>query len=178
MMGISMYLDKSPGDLGSASNPTTRTDFPTNVPCVSDDSMGTYMNYLYMQEPINGLYGNATITGVPVSLDAVDPNGNSVHIATVTSDGISGTFGYTWAPTIPGQYKITATFAGGNSYGSSSATTYAAVTQATAATTTPTTTAAANVVNTADIMTFMAIGIIAVIIAIGIVGALILRKKS
>jgi len=126
-------LDKSPGDLGSFTNPTARTDFPTTVPCVSDASMTTYMEYLYMQQPIDGIYHNATVTGVPVSIDAVDPSGNFVHIATVTSDGSSGTFGYNWtAPTTPGQYTITATFAGDDSYGSSYATTYATINQPTA----------------------------------------------
>ncbi len=125
-------MDKSPGDLGSTTNPTARTDFPLNVPCVSDDSMATYMNYLYMQAPINGIYGNATVTGVSVSLDAVDPNGNTIHIGDTTSNA-QGAFGFTWTtPMVPGQYAITATFSGDDSYGSSSAATYAAVVSTTA----------------------------------------------
>ena len=56
--------------------------------------------------------------------NAVDPNGNYIHIADVTSDGYSGTFGYTWEPETAGQYTVTATFLGDDSYGSSFATTY------------------------------------------------------
>ena len=74
----------------------------------------------------------SNITGVPVSIDAVDPNGNYVHIGDTTSD-MSGTFSYTWAPTITGDYKITATFGGSQSYGSSYAETHAVVVSAPAA---------------------------------------------
>ena len=63
------------------------------TPCVSKDSMATQMEYLHIQHPIDGFFHNQTITGVPVSIDAVDPNGNSVHIGDVTTDGYSGTFG-------------------------------------------------------------------------------------
>ena len=100
-----------------------------------------------------------------------------VHIATVTSN-TQGTFGYTWTPTIPGQYTITATFAGDDSYGYSSAGTYATVV---APTTTPTRTATtqpSNLATTADLMTYIVRVGIAIIIAIAIVGALILRKKN
>jgi len=153
-------LDQSPGQPGT--------------PCVSEDSMATYMEYLHMQSPIDGLYHNVTVTGVPVSIDAVDPNGNSVHIATVTSD-VSGTFGYTWTPTLAGQYTITATFVGDDSYGSSWAQTYATVTQAPAAT--PTATPISfDVVNNS--MTTMVLGgVVAIIVAIAIATVLILRKR-
>ena len=78
---------------------------------------------------MDGIYHNLTITGVPISLDAVDPNGNSVHIGDVTTDGYSGTFGFVWQPEIAGKYQITATFKGDDSYGSSFATTYASITE-------------------------------------------------
>jgi hypothetical protein len=96
-----------------------------STPCVSEDSMATYMEYLHMQKPIDGLYHNITVTGVPLSIDAVGPNGG-VHLATVTSD-VSGTFSYTWTPDETGDYVITATFMGDNSYGSSWAETHATV---------------------------------------------------
>jgi hypothetical protein len=108
-----------------------------DTPCVSKESMALQMEYLHRQMPINGLWGNETITGVPVSLDAIDPNGNWQHIGDVTTDGYSGTFGFTWQPEIPGQYKVTATFLGDESYGSSSATTYVSVSEAPPATPTP-----------------------------------------
>ena len=103
-------LDQSPAQLGAA--------------CVSKESMSTYMEYLHQQRPIDGFYHNVTVTGVPISLDAIDPNNNYVNLGTVTSDE-KGNFGLSWTPTIAGQYKITATFAGDDSYGNSWATTYA-----------------------------------------------------
>ena len=62
------------------------------------------MEYMYEQQPFP-----ANATGVPVSLDAIDPNGNYIHIGTVTSND-AGTYGYTFSPQVPGLYQITATF--------------------------------------------------------------------
>jgi hypothetical protein len=145
---------------------------PGTVPAVSDASMGDFMAYLFQQSPCP-----TNITGVPVSIDAVDPNGNPVHIGTTTSVGSTGAFGLTWTPTIPGKYTITATFAGDDSYGYSTATTFATISQA-SATTSPTTapTVAAGV-TMSDFATYFIAGIIAIIVAVAIVGALILRKK-
>ncbi len=70
------------------------------------------------------------VKGVPVSIDATDPNGNLAHIGDAVTD-MSGTFGFTWTPEIAGEYKVTATFAGDDSYGSSWAQTYATVVEAT-----------------------------------------------
>jgi hypothetical protein len=92
---------------------------------------------LHLQQPIAGIWNNETIKGVPVSLDAVDPNGNPEHIDIVTSEGYSGTFASTWEPKIAGQYTVTATFMGDDSYGSSFATTYVSVSEAPPATATP-----------------------------------------
>jgi len=145
------------------------------VPCVSDASMGDWMAYLYQQAPYP-----ANVTGVPVAIDAVDPSGNPIHVATVTSDA-SGTFSYLWtAPTTAGKYTITATFAGDNSYGFSSAETAVGVMAVSAVTTTatPTPTTVTTAVTPSEVMTYvLAVGI-AIIIAIAIVGALILRKRS
>jgi hypothetical protein len=139
-------LDQSPAQPGT--------------PCVSKESMGEWMAYKQMQHAVP-----ANVKGVPVSIDAVDPNGNSVHIATVTSD-MSGTFGYTWTPDVPGQYTVTATFAGDDSYGSSWAQTYASVVQAPAAT--PTATATPITMPPFEI--YFAGSTIAIIIAIVLVG--------
>ena len=149
-------LDQSPAQPGT--------------PCVSAQSMGPYMNYLHEQSPIP-----ATITGVPVSIDAVDPNGNLVHLATVTSDGTSGTFSYTWTPTLAGNYKIMATFAGDDSYGSSFATSYANVVNA-PTTVAPTTSTITGFATSNDLTTYIALAVIAIIIAIAIATVLILRK--
>jgi hypothetical protein len=89
---------------------------------------------------------------------------------------MSGTFSYVWAPTIAGLYKITATFAGDDSYGSSYAQAAAVVVNAPQATTTATS-VPINAATTSDLMTYMTIGVIAIIIAIAIVGALLLKKR-
>ena len=154
-------LDQSPGQPGT--------------PCVSKDSMTTQMEYLHWQMPIAGIYGNLTITGVSVSIDAIDPNGNPVHITTVTSDGYSGTFAYTWNPTMAGDYKITATFAGDDSYGSSFATTYASEGQAPVASPTPTAIPLAT--NPPYEMYTIGTGL-AVIIVVIAVGLLLLKKRA
>ena len=98
-----------------------------NTPCVSKDSMRTQMEYLHMQMPIGGLWGDEIIEGVPVTLTAIGSDNSYVDIGTVTTDGYSGTFGHAWTPTAEGTYKIIASFAGDESYGSSSATTWLTV---------------------------------------------------
>ncbi len=138
--------------------------------CVSKESMATYMEYLHMQKPIPS---GVTVTGVPVSLDAIDSNNNYVHIATVTSD-ISGTFSYMWKPELTGKYTVTATFAGDDSYGSSFAETAVGV-EAPAATPTP---APAAQTAPAPDYTALFIGIaIAIIASIAIVGIMLYRKR-
>ncbi len=100
------------------------------TPCVSKESMALQMEHIHKQLPIAGIWGNETMTGVPVSLDTVDPNGNFIHIGDVTTDGYSGTFGYMFTPEVPGTYTIMATFVGDESYGSSFAQTYLGVGEA------------------------------------------------
>jgi hypothetical protein len=112
------------------------------------------------------------VTGVPISIDATDPNGNYVHIGDVTSD-MSGTYGFVWEPTIPGKYIITATFMGDNSYGSSWAQTYATVVDAPAASATPTPT---QVSNPPYELYTVATGV-AVIVVVLIATMLLLRKR-
>ena len=99
--------DQSPGQPGT--------------PCVSADSMETQMNYLHMQMPIDGVWHNRTITGVPVTLTAIDKDGNYIDIGTTTTSGYYGTFAFAWTPTTEGTYEIVASFAGDDSYGSSGA---------------------------------------------------------
>ena len=81
------------------------------------------MSYLYEQQtkPLNAI-------GVPVSLDALDPNGNLVHIGDTTSDLIVA-YGYKLTLETPGTYQIIATFAGSDSYGGSSAQAYMSVSE-------------------------------------------------
>jgi hypothetical protein len=100
-------LDQSPGQPGT--------------PCVSKDSMTTQMEYLHLQMPIDGLWHNESIIGVPVSLTALDSDYNAIDIGTATTNGYGGNFGMAWTPTKEGTYTIYASFAGDDSYGSSNA---------------------------------------------------------
>ena len=154
-------LDQSPGQPGT--------------PCVSKESMSTQMEYIHWQMPIDGIYHNITITGVPVMLTAIDPNGNSVTIGTVTSDGYTGAYGLAWNPDKVGQYKITATFIGDDSYGSSFATTYVSVG---AAATTPTATPTAQVQAQTPYELYIIGTGIAIIIVVIAMSLLLLKKRA
>jgi len=155
-------MDKSAGSTQEA----VAANFPNGLPCVSDDSMSAWMEYVYMQQP-----NPTNATGVTVSIDAIDPNNNCVHLGTVTSD-TSGTFGYAWTPpNIPGKYTIIATFAGSGAYYGSYAETYAYVQQAPVTTPTP-----AYPVPIDYTLTIVAVAVV-LLIAIAIVGILVIRKK-
>ncbi|PVX27658.1 MAG: hypothetical protein CW716_01150 [Candidatus Bathyarchaeum sp.] len=97
------------------------------TPCVAKESMSTQMEYLHRQMPIGGFWGDETILGIPVTLTAIGDDGTYIDLGTITTEGYSGTFGKTWTPTEQGTYKIIASFAGDESYGSSSATTWVTV---------------------------------------------------
>ena len=94
------------------------------TPAIADANQEQWMEYLYMQKPMP-----TNATGVPVTLTAFDPNGNTENIGTVTSDK-DGIFATSWTPPVPGVYKITATFAGSESYFESHAETAMAVSAA------------------------------------------------
>jgi hypothetical protein len=94
-----------------------------NTPCVSHSSMRTQMEYLHMQYPIDGIWHNETITGVPVTLTAIGLDGTVIDIGSVTTNGYYGTFGKAWTPPKQDTYTIIASFAGDDSYGSSNAAT-------------------------------------------------------
>ncbi len=151
-----MVTDQSPGAKGT--------------PAISDASQEAWMEYLYEQQS-----KPTDATGVPVTIDAIDPNGNFIHLGDVTSD-TSGNFGYAWtAPNVPGKYTIYATFAGSNSYGDSSAETYAVVSAAPAATAAPT----ATPTSVADTYFVPAIaGLFVLIIVVAIVLALLMLRKK
>ena len=129
--GVTYYLGKSksattvsaPGTavtLGQSVAITgTVTDLAQASPgaaCVSEASMGAYMSYLHMQSQLQNMLHPDPVTGVPVSIDAIAPNGDYVHIADVTSD-VSSAYSAAWKPDQVGKYVITATFAGSPSYG-------------------------------------------------------------
>jgi outer membrane protein assembly factor BamB len=156
--------DISPGTKGLLLS----SRFPNGVPAVADESMGTWMEYLYEQQAMP-----TDAKGVEVTLDAVDPNGNFVHIGTVTSDS-SGMFKKAFTPEVPGEYTIIASFAGSKSYYTSYAETAIAVSDA-PATLAPT---AAPVQSMADLYFVpVSAGIIVAIIIVGAVLALLMLRK-
>jgi outer membrane protein assembly factor BamB len=138
------------------------------TPAVSDASMSQWMEYLYMQQP-----KPTNTTGVQVSLDAIDPNGNFVHLGNTITDA-SGSYSLTVNSNSllagAGTYKVFATFAGTNSYYSSTAETYFTVYQTLAPTPTP-----ASVVSMYFVPSVVAI--IVVIIIVGLILALLMLRK-
>ncbi|HSV49357.1 MAG TPA: PQQ-binding-like beta-propeller repeat protein [Candidatus Acidoferrales bacterium] len=142
--------------------------FPNGVPCVSDASMKTWMEYVYMQQN-----KPTDVTGVDVAITVIDANGNYRYAGMATSDA-SGFYSYQWTPDITGKYTVIATFGGTNAYYGSSATTAFAVDEA-AATPTPVPTA---VPSAADLYFLPAvIGIIlAIIIGFAVIIVLLMKK--
>jgi len=136
------------------------------TPAISDADMENWMEYMFQQRPIP-----ANAKGVDVTLDAIDPNGNFIHIGTTTSD-INGNYGYKFTPDVPGTYQIIATFAGSAAYGSSFGTTYLSVDPA------PTTpTPIEQIVQLPPFEMYTLYATIAIIIAVAIATLLLLRKK-
>jgi outer membrane protein assembly factor BamB len=142
------------------------------IPCISDEYMTEWMEYLYMDQ---GIPGDAT--GVEVTLDAIDPNGNFVHIDTVRSD-MSGMFKKKWTPDTEGEYTIIATFEGSKSYWASYAETTIGVDPA-AAPSGPIEPEPTEPTEAPLITTEVAILIAAVIVAVAVIaGFWILRKRK
>ncbi len=153
-------LDQSPAQPGT--------------PCVSKDSMATQMEYLHMQHPIDGVGHNIQMTGVPVTLTAIGSDGSVIDIGTATTSAYYGTFEMAWTPPAEDTYKIIATFAGDESYGSSGASTAVVVGPAEAQITIP------EQVIPPDYTMALIGGFVAVIIAVAIAAVaiiLIVRKR-
>ena len=111
--------------------------------------------------------------GVPVSIDVIDANGNYRTIGSTTSDA-NGVFSFAWKPDIPGKYIVYANFAGSNAYYGSFAQTSFVVDEAPESTPEPTQAPA----SLADQYLLPATGgIIAAIAIVGVVLALLLRKR-
>jgi hypothetical protein len=166
---------------------TDQTPSIKDTAAISDESMDAWMQYMFLQKP-----RPADAKGVKVTLTATDSNGNPEPIGEATTDS-NGNYGLMWTPKMQGQYKITASFEGTNSYWSSDATTYLGVSAASAtpttapptATPTPTETATPTATVTAgpepkagpDTAIYVAIAA-AVIIAVIAVAAIILRRRK
>jgi len=152
-----------------ASQQAVAANYPNGLPCVSDDSMTPFMESVYMQQQMP-----ANITGVPITLNVIDANGNYRTIGTATSTAY-GTFSYNWTPDIPGAYTIIASFGGSKSYYPSTASS-AFYANEPAPTGTPVTQT-----QQAPIETYLAISTVAIIAAIIIIGAILIvtvKKRS
>ena len=142
--------------------------FPNGVPCVSEESMSHWMEYVYMQKarPTNA-------TGVEVSINVIDSNGNYRNIGTVNSDA-NGEYSLDWMPDIPGKYTVIASFAGSEGYWPSHAET-AFVVDPVAPTPAPTD---APLTSMSEAYFIPAVtGIIVAILVVGIALALLLLRK-
>jgi cytoskeletal protein RodZ len=115
-------------------------------------------------------------------LTAVDQNGQTYEVGTVTSD-MSGLYSITWTPTAEGKYTIKAEFAGSNSYYASSAETALAVSSSASANVNPApqTTQTPPPVDAPPVetpmTTYLAITI-AVVIILVVAAALVLRRRK
>jgi outer membrane protein assembly factor BamB len=145
-------------------------NFPHGLPCVSDASMSAFMEAVYMQQPMP-----TNITGVPVTISVVDANGNNRVIGTTTTNA-NGFFSFNWKPDITGNYTVTATFAGSQSYYGSRANT-AFYASASAPTSAPTATPLTGLASNATLM-YGLIAMIIVIIVIGVVLALLVVSRE
>jgi len=157
-------------DLSSGTTQDAQTaKFNNGVPVSSDASMSDWMGYVYQQKPLP-----TNFTGVEVTINVVDSNNNYRTIGTTTTDA-KGFYTLKWTPDITGEYKVIAVFAGNKGYWPSSAEAAFAVDEA-VTTATPVPTQAPSL---ADL--YFLPGIIAVIIAIAVVGAvlalLMLKKR-
>jgi hypothetical protein len=146
-----------------------KADFPYGVPAASDASESQWMEYVYMQKP-----EPTNFTGVQVQLYVLDSNGNHRQIGTAMTD-TSGTYSLTWTPDIAGNYTVYAQFAGSNSYWPSSAEAHFSVMSATP--TSPTPAPQTNLATNADLMTYIVVGVVAMIIAIAIATVIIVTRK-
>jgi hypothetical protein len=168
-VGESLVIRGSVTDVAAGTRQTTQAArFPNGVPCVSDASMGQWMEYVYMDKP-----RPTNATGVPVTIDVIDANGNYRNIGQVDSDA-SGLYSLAWTPDIPGKYIVIATFAGSESYWPSNAQT------AFVAAEVPPPPTAQPVATLPPTEIYIMGGVAAIIIAIAIVGALMLlaiRKR-
>jgi hypothetical protein len=148
---------------------TQAADFPNGVPVASDASMKDWMGYVYQQKPLP-----TNFTGVDVTVDVFDSNGNYRNIGTATTDA-TGMYSLTWTPDIPGNFIVVATFHGTNGYWPSYSETTFAVSPP-HPTTAPVETAAPS---TADLYFVPAIAglFVLIIIVLAVVLVLMLRKR-
>jgi hypothetical protein len=111
LYGESVLIEGTVTDISAGAKQNEQAArFPNGVPAVSDDSMAAWMEYVYQQQPMP-----TNTTGVPISIDVLDSNGNCRNIGVATSDE-NGFFSFAWKPDIPGKYTVFASFLGSESY--------------------------------------------------------------
>jgi len=146
-----------------------------NTPCVAKDSMSLEMEHIHLGMQITGLWGNETLTGVPVILTAIAADGTVTDLGTATTNGYYGNFGMSWTPPKEGVYTIIATFAGDDSYGSSSTATLVSV--GPAPTSAPTASSPAAPVDYMPTLTGILAAVVVAIIISVIALAFVIRKR-
>ena len=128
-----------------------------------------------MQHPIDGYNHDITMTGVPVTLTAIGEDGNYINIGTVTTSAYYGTFEKAWTPPAEGTYQIIASFAGDDSYGSSSAATAISVDPAAEPITIPEQPTPIDYTMT---IVWAAIGIVIAVVITVAVAVMLLKKRA
>jgi disulfide bond formation protein DsbB len=130
--------------------------------------MTEWMAYVYQQAA-----KPADFTGVPVTINVVDANGNYRTIGTATTDA-TGRYKLVWSPDIEGDYSVYVTFAGTKAYWGSTASTVFNVDPA-LATSTPQPTQAPSM---ADLYFLpMSVALFVTMIVIGLLVMVVLRKR-
>ena len=171
VMGTSIVIDGSVFDI----SPGTKQQeialrFPDGVPAASDDTMTDWMMHVYMQQTLP-----TNATGVPVSLDVIDANGNYRHIGNATTDA-KGYYSFEYKPDIPGKYTVISTFEGSRAYyASSSETTFTVAEES--PTQTPMASLTQSVADTYFVPAIAAI-LVALIIVIALLAIVLIRKHS
>jgi outer membrane protein assembly factor BamB len=160
--GSQVLLSGSVTDIAAGTQEFARTSrFPNGVPAVSDESMGEWMKYVYQQFP-----RPSNATGVSVVLSVIDANGNyrDIGMTTTSTDGV---YSFAWTPDISGEFTVYASFEGSKSYYPSRGQA-AFVIESEQATPSPT-----DATNTSAADIYLLPGIIAIIIAIIVVGVVL-----
>ena len=142
--------------------------FPNGVPAMADESMSAWMEYLYQQQAMP-----TDAKGVEVIVEVFDPNNNYYEVGRTTCDA-TGFFSLPFTPEVPGKYTVIARFAGSESYYSSYAETAINVEEAPQTTPEPT---QAPATMAEQYFLPSVIGLFAAIAIVGIVLALLLKKR-
>jgi hypothetical protein len=145
-------------------SPASTAITPEGIACVADECMDMWMDYIYLQMPMGGLYGNKIVKGVEVFLTAENEHGEYTYIGEAYTDS-SGTFSFLWTPEEVGKYTVTATFGGSEAYGSSFDTTAIGVVEESESSSQP------------NFGLYIACSTIAIIVVVLLIGFLLLKKK-